>query len=206
MRRAGWMLAALAVVGSGLFACSSSTVTQGELGFTVAESLLVLYPENAADGYVLLSAATGTCAALQTGASVVVNAEVANLDYLAILLGAYDANGDPLPLSAATYTVVDPSTGGTPPGLFALVAGLSTDAACDPTEQDASTGSVTLSPLDTTDGGSSSLNFSAVFGGTTQLTGTYPLTTCLVSLDAGVAPGTCLACTSPPDGGPCAIQ
>ena len=36
MRRAGWMLAALAVVGSGLFACSSSTVTQGELGFTVA--------------------------------------------------------------------------------------------------------------------------------------------------------------------------
>jgi hypothetical protein len=206
MSSARWMLFFLAAGALGLFACSSDSTTPGQLDFSVAESLLVLYPEDATQGYALLSGGTGTCAALQSGLTVAPSAQVANLNYLYILIGEFDSSGGSLPLTAATYTVIDPTVGASPPGLFALVAGIGTDDACGPTEQDANSGSVTLNPFVTEDGGTSSLNFSAVFGGTTQLTGSYSLTTCLVSLDAGVPAGTCVQCTAQADGGPCAIQ
>jgi hypothetical protein len=211
MRSVWWMLGMLAVTSAGLSACSSDSIANGTLGFTVAESLLVLYPEDPTFGVALLSEGTGTCAALQSGVTMGITpsagaAEVAGLEYLYIPIEQVDVNNNALPLAAATYTVFDPTVGTSPPGFFALVAAIVTDDACDPIEEDANSGTLTISPFDTTDGGSSSLNYSAVFGGTTQVSGTYTLTTCLVSLDAGVAPGTCVQCVPVGDAGACAIQ
>jgi hypothetical protein len=204
MRRASWILGMLAAASAALFACSTD-ITPGTLGFTVAEGLLVLYPEDSTAGYALLSSGTGTCASLQAGNTVVPAADVAGLSYLYMPLGNFDANSNLLTLSAGTYNVADPNGTFSVPSLVAYAAAIQTDDACDPVEQDATSGTVTVSPFDTADGGSSSLTFSAVFG-TTQVSGSYPLTTCLVTLDAGIGNDTCVQCIFPGDGGPCAIQ
>jgi hypothetical protein len=208
MRGARWLLAALGVASvGGVVACSSDSVSNGSLGFSVAESLLVLFPEDPTSGYALLSSGTGTCAALQTGVTVAGDAEIASLGYLLVPLAQVDASNTPLPLAATTYTIVDPANPtASPPGAFAVVAAVSTDLSCDPTEDDANSGTVTISPFDTTDGGSSPFNFSAIFDQTTRVTGSYTLSTCLVSLDAGVPAGTCVACDFPVNGAACAIQ
>jgi hypothetical protein len=202
MRSAKWVLAMLAVTSAGLVACSSDTVTDGTLSFNIAESLLVLYPDFPTTGFVLLSSGTGNCAATQAG---VPTTEVGNVDYVVFPLGQLDANGANLPLTGGNYTIVDPSTNLNSAGLFAFAAVTTVDNACDNVESDASSGTVTVSPFDSADGGSSSLAYVAVFGNT-QISGTGSLTTCLVSVDAGPFDGACHLCVPAADGGACAIQ
>ncbi len=202
MRSTGWVLGMLGLVSAGLFACSSNTITNGTLAFGIAESLLVLYPESPSQGYVLLSSGTGTCAAQQAG---VPFGGVAGLDSVIFPLGQLDAAGHNLPLAAGTYTIVDPSTSLKTAGLYAFAAVVASDSFCNPAETDGNSGTVSISPFDTADGGSSSLAYTAVFSGT-QITGTNSLTTCLVSLDAGPFDAGCLECVFPLDGGACAIQ
>ncbi len=201
MRRGSWMLGVLGVASAGLVACSSDTVSPGTLAFNIAESLLVLYPEDPTLGYVLLSSATGNCAAQQAG---VPFGQAGNVDSVVFPLGQLDSTGNNLPLTGGTYTVVDPSTMLNSAGAFAFAAVIVTDSQCDDAESDGSSGTVTVSPFDTADGGSSSLTYSAVFG-LAQATGSNALTTCLVSVDAGPFDGSCLQCVFPADGGPCAI-
>lgn len=189
----------------GLFACSSST-TSGSLAFNVAESLLVLDPDNAASGYVVLSNATGNCAALQSGLTLFENFQIGNLRYVIFLLGQQDANSNYVALTAGTYTILDPSQSFNPPGLIANAGAIESDSSCTPTGSNASSGTATVAPFDTADGGTSAFSYSAVFG-STQITGTYTLTTCLVPDTTPLADaGTCVVCTGgTPDGGACAI-
>lgn len=205
MRRASWVLGMLGVAGvasAGLFACSSNTVSPGTLAFGIAESLLVLYPERPSQGYVLLSSGTGTCAAQQAG---VAFGQVASLDTVVFPLGLLDAAGKNLPLTAGTYTIVDPSMTLNTAGLFAFGAVVAADGLCNAGESDATSGTLSISAFDTADGGTSNLAYTAVFGAT-QITGANTLTTCLVSVDAGPFDGGCLDCVFPEDGGACAIQ
>lgn len=196
-------LALLAITSAGLFACSSST-SQGALTFTVAESLFVFQPDDATSGYVLLSNAIGNCAALQKGIQPV---EIGNTSYLLILLGQLNAQGQFAPLTAGTYNILDPnsSTSPTPPALIGTSALVQTDSACGAAGANATSGTATLAPLDTSDGGSSTLNYSAVYDGV-QISGTNQLTTCLVDVLAPALDGGCATCTGPGDGGPCTIQ
>jgi hypothetical protein len=211
MRSATWMLGLTALTCAGLVACSSSTTstTPGTLGFTVAESLLVLFPDDPTSGFALLSGGTGTCAALQSGIDVVNTVEIANFAYVAFLLGELDANGNSLPLGGGTYTIVDPNGGTfTPPGLLANAAGVATDSQCNAQISYAASGTAVLSNIDGVDGGATPFNYSAVFG-SQVVTGTYSLATCLVT--SGVDAGVCVPCLGPDgtvvtDGGVCAIQ
>jgi hypothetical protein len=192
----------------GLIACSSDTITDGSLGFTVAESILVLEPDNATIGYAVLSGGTGTCAALQSGVTII-PAQVGGLDYVYILLGQLDASANLLPLAAGSYTIInptDPNSSFTPPGLLANAVALGSDSSCLGTPTFASSGTATVVPFDSSDGGSSTLNYTAVFG-STRVTGTYVLTTCLVPSTTALADaGTCVECVGgTPDGGACAI-
>ena len=205
MRGVTRVLGLLAVASFGLFACSPSTTT-GTLNFGVAESLLVLDPNNAASGYVVLSEGTGTCAALQSGLTILGNAQIGNLSYLAFLLGQLDANDNYVALNAGTYTIIAPTDSFNGPGLISNAAALAVDPSCNPSENDATTGTATVSPFITTDGGISSFSYSAVFGGTT-VSGTYSLTTCNVPDSTPLADaGTCVVCAGgTPDGGACVI-
>lgn len=198
-------LGLLLVTSFGLSACSSST-TNGTLAFTVADSVLVLDPTNAASGYVVLSSGTGTCTALQSGLTLFGNIQIGHLSYLIFLLGRVDASGTFVALTAGTYTILDPSQSFSPPGLIANAGTLYSDSSCLLMESDASSGTATVAPFDTADGGTSAFNYSAVFGGT-QVTGTYTLTTCLVPSTTPLADaGTCAVCAGgTPDGGACAI-
>ncbi|MGO9831394.1 MAG: hypothetical protein ACLPJH_14745 [Myxococcaceae bacterium] len=204
------MLALLVLGSAGLAACSSST-SNGTLNFTIAESLLVLEPEDPTVGFALLSAGTGNCAALQSGVSFGVNIvppQISNLAYMLILLGNLDSSGNSIALTAGSYTVVDPDTGTfTPPGLLSNAYGVATDTSCNDTSSPGSSGTVTIDPFTSTDGGSSTLIYSIVFGGT-QVSGTNVLTTCLVSSSVPLMDaGTCVPCVaSAVDGGACAIQ
>jgi hypothetical protein len=210
MRAFGFLVAASLT----LFACSSDSTSTGSLGFAIADSILVLEPDDATKGYVVLSSGTGTCAALQSGLTLIPS-QVGNLDYVLVLLGVDDASQPPrpLPLTAGSYTIVDPTDpngGFTPPGLLANSSAAMADGACSGTEIVASSGTATLVSFNATDGGSSSLNYTAVFGGT-QVTGAYTLVTCLVpSTTPGDDAGTCAVCAAPDggtvaDGGTCAI-
>jgi hypothetical protein len=190
----------------GLLGCSSDTVNNGALGFTVAESLLVLDPLDAASGYVVLSQGTGTCAALNTGVTLIPATQVGNMSYVIFLLGEVDANSNFIPLTAGSYPILDPSATFNPPGLLSNAAAVQTDSFCNGTEVDASSGTATVTTFDTTDGGTSGFNYTAVFGNT-QVTGTYTLTTCLVPDTLPLADaGTCAVCSGETtDGGACAI-
>lgn len=213
VRTFGFLLLASTV----FWACSSDSTTNGSLGFSIAESVLVLEPDDATFGYVVLSSGTGTCSALQSGLTLIPS-QIGNLEYVLILLGALgtpEGNSPPpvLPLTAGSYTIVDPNDPNanfTPPGLLANSAAVMADNTCLGTELVASSGTATLLPFNTTDGGISSLSYTAVFGGT-QVTGVYSLSTCLVpSTTPGADAGTCAICTSAdggpvPDGGVCAI-
>lgn len=192
-----------------LVACSSDTVNTGTLGFTIADSLLVLDPNDATSGYIVLSGGTGTCAALQSGLALVQGTDVGSLSYLYILLGALDANSDFITLTAGSYTILDPSASFSPPGLVANAAAVVTDSSCGLMgEVVASSGTASVTPFDTTDGGISGFTYTAVFAGT-QVTGTYSLTTCLVPGNTPIADaGTCAVCSATlsdggtvPDGG-----
>jgi hypothetical protein len=200
-------LAVLAATVLGLVACSSSSTTNGSLGFTVAESLLVLDPLDSSSGYVILSSGTGNCPALQSGGSLIsANVTVGNVSYLVILLGAVDANANFIALTAGDYTILDPTASFNPPGLLANAEVVLSDATCVTQGSIASGGTATLLPFDSTDGGSSTLNYSAIFA-STQVTGTYALTTCLVpDTTPLVDAGTCAVCVGgTADGGACAI-
>jgi len=203
----GWLgaLCALAVATSGLLACAPS-VTNGTLGFTVVESLLILEPEDSAAGYVLLSGGIGTCPALQAGG---LPDNFANLNYLVISIFSVDANQDYAALTAGTYTVYDPSSGPSSfPALFAYSGLGQNDNFCNPNGTNASSGTVAIIPFATADGGTSTLTYTDLVYGSSQLSGTATLTTCLVSAttpnyDAGV----CIPCVpTGADGGVCAIQ
>jgi len=201
-------LGVLVATALGFVACSSTTVTNGSLNFTVAESILVLEPDNPTIGYVVLSQGTGLCPALQSGLTII-PPQIGNYEYLFILLGALDANANLLPLTAGSYTIIDPTDTNAPfnpPGLLANAAGVQADNSCLGTATYASSGQATVSPFSSTDGGISSLNYSAVFN-STQITGSYSLTTCLVPSTTPLADaGTCVQCTGgTPDGGACAI-
>jgi hypothetical protein len=213
MRRPVRALGLLLATSVCLFACSSDSTNPGTLGFSIADSLLVLDPNDATSGYVVLSSGTGTCAALQSGLALVQATQVGNLNYLYILLGALDANNNFIPLTAGSYSILDPSASFSPPGLVANAAAIVTDNACGLVgEVVASSGTASVTPFDTTDGGISGFTYTAVFGGT-QVTGTYSLSTCLVPGATPIADaGTCVVCgtTEPdggtvPDGGACAI-
>jgi hypothetical protein len=206
MRSTTRALRVLVATSLGLVACSSST-TNGTLGFNVADSLLVLDPNNASSGYVVLSSGTGNCAALQAGAGVVPPfVQVGSVSYLIILLGLVDASGNFIALTAGSYPILDPNTNFNPPGPLANAAAVLSDTGCAYAASPANSGSATLSPFDTSDGGSSTLNYSALFGNT-QVTGSYTLTTCLVpDTTPGADAGTCLNCAgATADGGACAI-
>jgi hypothetical protein len=197
----------LIAVALGLVACSSGT-TVGSLGFIVADSLLVVDPFNAASGAVVLSSGTGTCAALQSGAGLIPPfVQVGNLSSFIIELGVVDASGTTyLPLTAGSYPIIDANSNFTPPGPLANALAVLSDNACGYQPSVASGGSAVLSPFDPADGGSSTLNYSAIFG-STQVTGTYTLTTCPVpDTTPGLDAGSCLVCAgATPDGGACAI-
>lgn len=208
MRSPTRALGLLVAVGLGLVACSSDTTTNGSLNFTVAESILVLEPDNATIGYAVLSGGTGTCAALQSGVTLI-PAQVGGLDYVYILLGQLDAQANLLPLAAGSYTIInptDPNASFTPPGLLANAVAVPSDTSCFGTATFASSGTATVLPFDATDGGSSTLNYTAVFG-STRVTGTYALSTCLVPSTTALADaGTCIECVgATADGGVCAI-
>ncbi len=193
----------------GFVACSSTTVTNGTLNFTVAESILVLEPDNPTIGYVVLSQGTGLCPALQSGLTII-PPQIGDYEYLFILLGVLDASANLLPLTAGSYTIIsptDPNAPFNPPGLLANAAGVQADSSCATDGATyASSGTATVSPFASTDGGSSGLNYSAVFNNT-QITGQYTLTTCLVPSTTALADaGSCVLCTGgTPDGGPCVI-
>jgi len=194
------MLAASAA----LVACSSDT-SKGSLTFTIAESLFVLEADNPAAGYVLLSSAKGNCAAVQQGLEPV---QIGNTNYLLILLTQVDAQSYYVPLTSGTYNILDPSsgTGPAPPALFGYSGIVATDSACNATGANATSGSATLSQLDTSDGGTSLLSYSGVYDGV-EVSGSSQLTTCLTSVKTPQADaGTCVACTGPGDGGACTIQ
>jgi hypothetical protein len=204
MRRAKRVLGLMVAASVGL-SCNSST-TPATLQFNVAESLLVLDPNDASSGYVLLSSGTGACAALQSGLTVFGNAQVGNFDYVILLLGQLDAAGQFVALTAGTYGILDPTASFNPPGLIANAAIIASDPTCNVVETDASSGTLTVAPFDTADGGTSAFNYSAIFGASV-VTGTYSLTTCLVPDTTPLADaGTCAVCTGgTPDGGACAI-
>jgi len=208
MRMPAPELGLLVATALGFLACSSTSVTNGSLNFTVAESILVLEPDNATVGYVVLSQGTGLCPALQSGLTVI-PPQIGNFEYFFILVGVVDANANPLPLTAGSYTIIDPTDPNasfTPPGLLANAAGVQADTTCLGNATYASSGLATLSPFASTDGGSSGLNYSAIVSGT-QISGTYTLTTCLVPSTTALADaGTCALCSGgTPDGGPCTI-
>ncbi len=161
-------VAMLAITSGALFACSSGT-SQGALSFTIAESLLVLEPDDATVGYVLLSSAVGNCPALQSGLQPV---EIGNTSYLLIIFEQLDSKGHFAPLTAGTYNILDlsSSTSPTPPALIAFSSVVQTDSACSFGGSDATGGTATLSPFNTADGGTSTLTYSADYNGT-QLTG-----------------------------------
>jgi hypothetical protein len=201
-------LGLLVATALGFGACSSTTITNGTLNFTVAESILVLEPDNPTIGYVVLSQGTGLCPALQSGLTIIPPL-IGNYEYLFILLGVLDASANLLPLTAGSYGIInptDPNAPFNPPGLLANAAGVQADSSCTGSATYASTGTATISPFASTDGGSSGLNYSAVFNNT-QITGQYTLTTCLVPSTTALADaGTCVLCTGgTPDGGPCVI-
>ena len=198
-------LGLLAVTSAGLFACSSSTSPNGQLGFTVSESLLVLEPENPAFGYVLLTSGTNTCPALQTGLE---TDQIGNYDFQVFVLFNVDASGDYASLASATYSVEDPSQNPpTPPALYSYSSVISTDTFCSASGANATSGSVTVSPFNSADGGASTLNYSANYSGT-QLSGALTLTTCLVSANTpNPDAGTCVQCVpTGADGGVCGVQ
>jgi|GEM_PF-2596246 len=197
-------LAMLAVTSAGLLACSSDT-SKGSLTFTIAESLFVFEPDLPTAGYVLLSSAKGNCPVLKTGVQPV---QIGNTSYLLILLAQVDALNQYAPLTAGSYNLLDPnsSTAPTPPALFGVSAIVMTDNACSATGANATSGTATLSPLDTSDGGTSTLTYSADYDGV-QVSGTSQLTTCLISSTVPVADaGTCVPCVGPGDGGACTVQ
>jgi hypothetical protein len=201
-------LGLLVATALGFGACSSTTITNGTLNFTVAESILVLEPDNPTIGYVVLSQGTGLCPALQSGLTIIPPL-IGNYEYLFILLGVLDASANLLPLTAGSYAIIDPTDPNAPfnpPGLLANAAGVQADSSCTGGATYASSGTATVSPFASTDGGSSGLNYSAVFNNT-QVTGQYTLTTCLVPSTTALADaGTCVLCTGgTPDGGPCVI-
>jgi len=195
--------ALLAITSAALFGCSSAT-SQGALTFTIAESLLVLQPDDATAGYALLSSAVNNCSALQSGLQPV---EIGNTSYLLLIFEQLDSKGNYAPLTAGTYNIVDPNSSSTPtpPALIGISAVVQTDAACTASGSDATSGTATLSPFNTADGGTSTLTYTAVYGGT-QLSGTNQLTTCLVNVLAPALDGGCAACVGPGDGGPCTVQ
>lgn len=196
-------VAMLAITSGALFACSSGT-SQGALSFTIAESLLVLEPDDATVGYALLSSAVGNCPALQSGLQPV---EIGNTSYLLIIFEQLDSKGNFAPLTAGTYNILDlsSSTSPTPPALIAFSSVVQTDSACSFGGSGATGGTATLSPFNTADGGTSTLTYAADYSGT-QLTGTNQLTTCLVNVLAPALDGGCAACVGPGDGGPCTVQ
>jgi hypothetical protein len=196
-------VAMLAIASAGLFACSSGT-SPGALNFTIAESLLVLEPDDATVGYALLSSAVGSCPALQRGLQPV---EIGNTSYLLLIFEQVDSKGNYLPLTAGTYNIIDPfsSSTPTPPALIGISSIVQTDATCAASGSTATSGTATLSPFNTTDGGTSTLTYTADYGGT-QLSGTNQLTTCLVNVLAPALDGGCAACVGPGDGGPCTVQ
>jgi hypothetical protein len=201
-------LGLLVATALGFGACSSTTVTNGTLNFTVAESILVLEPDNPTIGYVVLSQGTGLCPALQSGLTII-PPQIGNFEYLFILLGVLDASANLLPLTAGSYGIIDPTDPNAPfnpPGLLANAAGVQADTSCTGVATYASTGTATVSPFASTDGGSSGLNYSAVFN-STQVSGQFTLTTCLVPSTTALADaGTCVLCSGgTPDGGACAI-
>ena len=195
----------LAVASAVLLSCSSSEPTPGMLSFTVAESLLVLMPSDPTFAYALLSSGTGSCAALQAG---IAPGEIGNVNYLFAIFESVDINDMFAPVTAASYNIIDPQQppSQTLPALIAYSSIIETDNLCNYGGANASSGTATLNPFNSADGGSSTLNYTAIYGGT-QLTGTSVLTTCLLSATIAEADaGTCIPCTGPGDGGACTIQ
>lgn len=194
----------LALASAGLLCCSSST-SKGTLGFTVAESLLVLKPSDPTFGYALLSSGTGNCAAVQAG---IAPGQVGSMNYLFVIFSSLDVNGNLGPLTAGSYSVLDPNGTNSPnlPALVALSSVIASDNMCNYSGANATSGTAVLEPFDSTDGGSSTLNYTAIYNGA-QLTGTSQLTTCLLSATVASADaGTCIPCVAGADGGACVIQ
>ncbi len=199
-------LGLFALASAGLFACSSGTTPSGSLSFQVAESLLVLDPNDPAYAYALLSNGTGNCAALQAGVQLE-QIGGTNYNYLDVDFISVDAAGDYAAVTAGSYSMIDPNTGTTPsfPALFGYSSVVSSDPSCNPSGDNAQSGTVTLSPFNSADGGLSTMSYSAVYDGT-QLSGTSTLPTCLIdsTLDAGAT--TCIQCVPVADGGVCAVE
>jgi hypothetical protein len=200
MRGTKWTFKAMAVASLGLFACSSSSdISDGTLSFTIAEGLLVVEAPDPGSGVaspqfgsVVLSSAAGSCPLLQAGYPYQLISDTAFLFFpIANLLADNDAG----PLVAGTYNIIDLSSTNpiNGPGLFANGFTIETDVVCDYTDAVGTGGTVSVVPMDTSSGGSSTVSYSVIFSNT-RITGSYALSTCVISSDAGGA-------TGPGDGG-----
>jgi hypothetical protein len=198
MRGTKWTFKAMAVASLGLFACSTSDgISDGTLNFTIAEGLLVVLEADPASGVVgpqfgsvVLSSATGNCPLLQAGYPYQLIPITA---FLFLPMENLLADNDAGPLVAGTYNIIDP-TSSTPlaaPGLFANVFTIETDDSCNYTDAAGTGGTVSVVPMDTAVGGASTVSYSVIISNT-RITGSYALSTCVLSLDAGAPDGGCL--------------
>jgi hypothetical protein len=188
MRGTGWKLGVAGAACMAVVACSSTTVTDGTLPFTVQEGLLLLLASDPTRGAVGLGSTTGNCPAFQQGADF---SQIADSGFLYFLLGQLDGNDNPVPLTAGTYTILDPNNASfNGPGLLANAVTVVTNQFCIPNYGIGTDGTVTVSPFNPPDGGPSSVTFSAVFTDK-RISGTYPLATCLIPAGAGLDGGAC---------------
>jgi len=191
MRRTLGTVGALALMTAGVVACGSPSISDANLGFTIVEGLLLVDPAVPEAAQVILASTSGNCHVLQQGAVVT---QIGGTDFLTFELESLDSQLNLLPIDAGSYTITLPSaTGPTSAGLYALSVEYETDLACNASQTGAASGTVTVEPFHANPGGTSDVTYSVVFG-YSRFKGSYPLSTCVTSIDAGdtLDAGTCL--------------
>ncbi len=196
MRRTLVTLGMLALASWGAVGCGDTAgITNVQLGFTIAEGLLLLSDTDPTLGTVVFASNPRNCKAFQAGATF---NQILLSDFLTFTLQAQDTNTHvtngqligALPLTAGTYNIEMGYTQG--PGLFATSIELETDPLCNFSETGANSGTVTVQPFNPDAGASSTASATVVFG-LNQFMPAFPLTTCILPSDAGTLDaGSCL--------------
>jgi hypothetical protein len=198
--RGKWIGKALMVATLGAFACSSSSdISDGSLSFTIAEGLMVVVDPGpdagpVTFGAVVLASAAGTCPLLQAGYTYSLISDTAFLYFPMENVVSVDSAGNPDagPLIAGTYNVIDLSSSDPlTPGLVANAFTIETDVVCNYTSAAGTGGTISVAPLDTNGGGSSTASYAVVFSNT-RITGANALSTCVVNAATLVPDGGCL--------------
>lgn len=190
MRRTLGAVGALALLAVGVVACSSPSVSDAQLGFTVTEGLLLVSAADPTVGTVILSSTAGNCRAFQEGAAF---SQIVPSDFLTFALESLAPDLSLLPLSAGTYAIEIPSpTGPLDAGLYAASTEYETTSCDTLSATGANSGDLTLDPFNTDGGAGSTATFTVIFG-YNRFRGAYPLTTCVVPVDGGtIDAGACL--------------